>query len=171
LIRFHPIAIKFISLIKNDSRFHFNVIGVGAFELKEKLRDHNISNISFIDKFPSIETEKYVRKSDILYNLYGNNSIKLDFALSNKLYLAATYRKPILVFSGTYMATLSSKYNFGILVDKDLNNLTNKIIDFYDNLNLNYLNNMCSEFLEVVEGEQNNFKFKFNDFVLRKEIL
>ena len=59
------------------------------------------------------DTVNFYNKTDMINNIYGNDSIALTTALSNKLYYSIYLKLPILVCKNTFMSKLSLKYKFG----------------------------------------------------------
>lgn len=119
LIRFMNMNKKIIDYFKNDERFLIQFIGTNAENLKEYVNRNNIKNVRLIDTFNPSETLKYYCQTDVILNLYGNNTPLLDFALSNKLYYAANLYKPILVCPDTYMDRVVSRNKLGFTLDLD----------------------------------------------------
>ncbi|MBL4932597.1 capsular biosynthesis protein [Clostridium paridis] len=113
LVRFMEQNEKVLQFFKNDKRFHLNFIGTNATQLKAFCEKNQINNVTLIDTFDFHETLNYYKNTDLIMNLYGNNTPLLDYALSNKLYYSACLYKPILVCEGTYMEKVSEKYGIG----------------------------------------------------------
>lgn len=158
LIRFHEINKKIIDLFLNDNRFEISFIGKNALELQEYINKKRANNIILLDAFPPEDTFKYVRSTDCILNVYGNHNPLLDFALSNKLYLSAAFKKPIIVSSDTYMEKYSIGYGFGFALNFDDSNIKDKLFNFYSNLDNSFEKN-CSKFIDDVIKENE----KFND--------
>ena len=72
--------------------------------------------------------------TDMINNLYGNNSMLLDYALSNKLYYAALLGLPILVSPDTYMEEVACSYGFGYSVNINSDTVCDDIYNYYKNL-------------------------------------
>lgn len=113
LIRFMEQNKRIIQFFKNDKRFHINFIGTNAETLQPYCKENGVENVTLIGTFNPTDTLSYYNKTDLIMNLYGNHTPLLDYALSNKLYYAASLHKPILVCEDTFMETISEKYDIG----------------------------------------------------------
>ncbi len=169
LIRFNEQNLKFINLFQGDSRFRIRFIGKGANNLKilAEKRNYNLKNIEFIDKFSPKETQKYIEETDIIFNLYGNNTPLLDYALSNKLYYSAQFLKPVLVCKGTAMEDIAvKKYNFGFTFDMEKKEEKERLYYYYKNIKLKTLKQNCDLFLKKVEEENSKTILEMENFLL-----
>lgn len=164
LIRFHEQNKKVILKFKNDSRFVLRFIGKDAYALKEFCENNNINNVELIDRFPPEKTLDYYYETDIIYNLYGNNTPLLDYALSNKLYYAAKFKMPILVCPKTYMEEVSIQNGFGFKFDLDDLEANDNLYQYYQNIDWNIFREKCNMFLEKVTEENINFNKRIKDF-------
>lgn len=154
LIRFMEQNKKILKFFKNDNRFCINFIGTNANQLKKFCCDNNINNVNLIDTFNSELTLNYYEKTDIIMNLYGNNTPLLEYALSNKLYYSACLYKPILVCDNTYMEKVSKKYNIGFTIKMKSEKEKDELYEFMKKLDRkNFINN-CNRFMEEVLNEQ-----------------
>ncbi|TCI71259.1 MULTISPECIES: capsular biosynthesis protein [unclassified Exiguobacterium] len=165
LIRFNEQNKKMIIKFKNDDRFLLKFIGTGANHLKSFCDFHNVRNVVLIDKFPPEKTIEYYYESDIIYNVYGNNTPLLDYALSNKLYYAAKLGMPILVSPYTYMEEISLKYGFGYSFDLENNNACTELYDYYNNINWIDFRKNTEAFVNIINTENENFKKMVKEFL------
>ena len=148
---------KLLLHLKNDSRFFLSFIGTRALELKSFCEANGIKNVVLADRFSPKEILNYYEEADIVNNLYGNHTPVLDYALSNKLYFAAALGMPILTCDGTFMSKVSHKYEFGIDVDLDSEDVADHIFNSYSRINWDNLLNKTSLFLNEVERQQKEF--------------
>lgn len=111
---------KLIDLVNLDDRFEFHIYGTGVAEKSLHLYTEALNNerIKMFGSYEPIEKEEIVKKVDILFNAYGNGRPLLDYALSNKLYEAMYYHKPLLTSPNTYMTELGGKMVFAIDFNK-----------------------------------------------------
>ncbi len=156
-VRFLPQLKKYILKFKNDNRFSLKFIGKGADELKDFCKENAVKNVFLKDYFNPNETYKYYEETDIVFNLYGNNTPLLDYALSNKLYFSAIYKKPIIVCPNTYMEKLSIEYNFGIVVDLNNENAVNDLYETYNSINEEKFENGANDFINKSKEENELF--------------
>lgn len=165
LIRFYDQLHKFILTFKNDQRFELRFFGKGANELKSFCLENDVHNVILKDQFDPSETIKFFYESDVVFNLYGNNTPLLDYALSNKLYYAAQFGMPILVCPNTYMETISQTYGFGYSVNYNENNIPNSFYEYYKSIQWDIFYQNCDEFINKVNNENMIFLTKVKDFI------
>ena len=167
LIRFMEQNKKIINFFKNDSRFHLNFIGTNANNLEEYCKEMNVENVTLIDTFPPQQTLDFYKKTDLIMNLYGNNTPLLEFALSNKLYYSALLYKPILVCNDTYMSNITQKYNLGFtLLLKDKGEL-DELFSYIINLNRHEYIESCDSFIENVNIENDKTIKEISNRILK----
>lgn len=152
---------KLLLALKNDPRFHISFIGTRGDELYPFCEENEIQNVTLVDTFKSVQTLDFYENADFVNNLYGNHTPVLDYALSNKLYYAATLNIPILVCEETFMEDISHKYHFGVTVNLDNpEKLGDYLFESYQNIDWNQLDNGTNKFIKHVESQQNQFEEK-----------
>lgn len=169
--RFYEVNKKFMMSLKNDNRFLIQYFGTGSNVLRDFALENNINNTKFIDGFPIEKTGELLNETDILNNVYGNNDIALDTALSIRLYYAIYLNKPILTSENTYTSKKAKELNLGL--DINVNNgdsFGNEIIKWYNNLDLKEINKLTEEELIRIEGINKRFYIKLGK-VLENEII
>jgi len=122
---------KLLNLFKNDERFILQYYGTQSEKLKEYSENNNINNVDFHGRFTPNKTSEFYLNTHIINNVYGNGSMELTTALSNKLYFAASLHMPILVSPKTFMEEVTLKYGFGFSVDLEDSEITDKLYDWY----------------------------------------
>lgn len=157
---------QLISKLKNDNRFILSFIGTNAIALENFCKKNNVTNVILRDTFNDKDTQKLYENVDIVNNLYGNNTPVLDYALSNKLYIAAALNKPILVCPNTYMETITIQYGLGHTVDiNSSTNIGDEIFNYYNNINWNTFYKNCNDFNRKVALEQSSFIENITRFI------
>lgn len=113
-------CMKLMELVANDTRFCFEFYGTSPMEkvLQDKAKIIKCKRIVFHGGYAPEEKGNIIQKVDILFNAYGNGCALLDYALSNKLYDAYLYVKPILTSPGTYMSEMAGPLSFELDFDK-----------------------------------------------------
>lgn len=157
-VRFFDINKKLLNVFKNDSRFEICYFGTNAEVLESYCEENLIKNVSFHSSFPVEETNKFIQRTDIINNIYGNNKNSLDYALSIRLYYSIYYQIPILVSSKTYMAEIVNKYKIGYVVDIIDDDLPNRIYNWYYSIDFDEFATNCKKALEEIE--LSNLKFE-----------
>lgn len=155
---------KVLLRFNNDTRFLIQYIGRGYEALIPFCESNGINNVHIEGMFPQEKTLYYYENTDIILNLYGNNTPTLDYALSNKLYFAAQMEKLILVCPHTYMAEISIKNGFGFVFDVDDESAPEKLYEFYMALDRKKLHEDCRLFLNKVSNDMNVYDEKIRAF-------
>ena len=120
-VRYLEECIKVVNVFKNDTRFLLQFFGSGSEKIEKYCHENNIKNTRFHGRFKLCETVHFYNITDIVNNVYGNDSIGLTTALSNKLYYCLSLKIPILVSEGTYTEEFSKKYGFGFVFRNEKN--------------------------------------------------
>ena len=108
---------EMIDNLANDERFVMNFVGPNFERIQEYCNKNNIENVNFHGRFERSETVKFYNETDIIFNIYGNDTINVKTALSNKLYYSMRFGIPILVSPDTFMEKITHKYNIGFTFD------------------------------------------------------
>ena len=134
---------------KTVSRF----IGRNSEKYATFLKENNITNVELLGEFKPNEINKFFSNTNLVMNLYGNNSDHVRFALSNKLYFAARNKIPILVNSNTYMAKIVKEYGLGIVIDYKVDDVKEKIQTEYGSIDWKKFEKNCEGFIKKVEKD------------------
>lgn len=156
-VRFFEQDKKVLRYFGNDKRFFVRYFGIGANILKQFCKEHNIHNTYFHDRFPPEKTLDFYTNTDFIINLYGSGTPLLDYALSNKLYYAATLGIPILVCPGTYMEKVAVGNGFGFTVDFSDNNTKEKLITYFRSIRHDSFVKQCNEYMKTVDVENHKW--------------
>lgn len=156
-IRFIDINKKLLQLFSNNDKFQLNYYGRGSEVLRNYCENESIKNVDFYGSFNPNQTIDFYKRTDLINNIYGNNSNYLDFALSNKLYYACQCYIPILVCKNTYMSEVVEDYNLGFVFDIDNPNEPNRLYDWYNHFDWNDFIEGCNSFLSIVEKENEDY--------------
>ena len=140
------------ALVQRDNRFVMHIHGLQTVP-KEIMEFAECSNISIYGLFDPSQKKEIINSVDILFNVYGNGTPLLDYALSNKLYDSLQYFKPILTSPGTYMAEIAGPLSFE--VDFSNKRLLDDLYNWYRNLNESSIEEYAKGKLMEVKRENN----------------
>lgn len=157
---------KLMRLVSKDSRFRFDFYGTSDQEsiLKEAANELQTDRIAFHGAYEPKQKGEIIQKVDILFNAYGNGCPLLDCALSNKLYDALIYRKPILTSPDTYMAEMAGPLAFPI--DLSDETVLDKLYNWYQMIDGREADTYAAQMMERIEKENNETKRKIADCIL-----
>ncbi len=160
-VRFYDRNKKLLDVFKNDSRFELHYYGKGAEILEEYAKENGITNTVFHGSFPVCDTAKYLEQIDIINNLYGNDTLNLQKAISIKFYHALYSRIPILVCDNTYVGVLAKDLGIGFEVRKIDCFMKEALYDWYTSLSFQTLVSSCDRFLQQAMCENKMLKNVF----------
>lgn len=125
---------RLMEMVNRDERFAFHFYGSGPSEaaLRAYGEELGCPRIRFFGAYKGAEKGKIVQKVDILFNIYGRGTPLLDTALSNKLYDALYYRKPLLTSPGTFMEEMGGELAFSL--DLETSTALDRLWDWYQAL-------------------------------------
>lgn len=166
-VRFFDMDKKILTLFANDNRFCICYYGRGSDILEKYCIERNIRNANFYGSFSPEMTIDFYKNTDLINNLYGNNSPYLDFALSNKLYHTGQLYIPILTCPDTYMANITDKYQMGFTFDVNDSKSPDKLYRWYRNLDWNQLKKGCDSFLSDVRSAEDTYQQKIHEFLIK----
>lgn len=158
---------KLMKLVASDPRFVFDFYGTSDIEttLKEIADEFKCDRIVFHGAYTPTEKAMILKKIDILFNAYGNGCPLLDCALSNKLYDALIFLKPILTCKNTYMTEMAGPLAFPI--DLTNENALNDLYEWYQDIDGMQVEEFAKHKLEIIERENNETKEKIVDSILK----
>lgn len=118
---------KLIDLVAKDPDFEFFFYGneIGGDEIRKYVDEVNCDRIQMKGTFEASEKERIYNESSLVFNCYGNDSLLLTKAISNKHYDAALYQRPLLVSPDTLMEELAGEFAYAVSFEnlKDLESL------------------------------------------------
>lgn len=155
---------KLLRILGNDVRFELQFIGKESERLIQFCEENNIRNVKIIGKYPAEGVLGFYDGVDVINNWYGNDTPNLDYALSNKLYLAAQLHIPILVSKGTYMETVAVGGGFGCSMDLEKGDCPESLYDYYQGIDWASFATNCDLFMDRVRHEDQVFTGRAKGF-------
>ena len=161
---------KLIALLCNDTRFNLLFAGTGAEALEPFCKQIGASNVTLSGRFDPSTMFSLYSSVDIVNNLYGNNTPLLDYALSNKLYVAAELGLPILVCPNTAMESETQRFGTGFTVDldgydRDENSLGDEICAYYHGLDAEEFLRGCDSLIGAANSDNELYVKRFRQYL------
>ncbi|EKU49990.1 capsular polysaccharide synthesis enzyme [Staphylococcus massiliensis] len=150
--RFFNVHENLLMKLKNDDRFVLQYFGTGSERLAQFAKENDINNVKFLGGFPIEETPRLLDETDILNNVYGNNDIALDTALSIRLYYAIYLRKPILTSPNTFTSKKAHDLSLGFDVNLENDKLGDEIWDWYSQKLYQIVNHKVEKEIKEIEN-------------------
>lgn len=148
---------------KDDFELTFSGIGLTLEKLEKLVKDNAYSNVEFTGKYKK-EDEDVIVKNATLLNVCMESNMVSNYLLSNRLYLAARLKRPLISFDGSYQANLIQKYNLGLIVKRS-DILSEKIKGYIASFNPEEFEVGCQKFLDDVKRDLLIFIGKMNNFI------
>ena len=105
-----------IDLVVKDERFVFHFYGRESErkEISSYIDTLKNDRIKYFGKYTPDEKANIINSIDLLFNVYGNETPLVKYAISNKFYDSLYYKKPLLTSPDTFMSLQSGEYSFDI---------------------------------------------------------
>lgn len=115
-IQYVKYCMRLIKLVESDERFEFHFYGLegGTLETTNYVNGLKNPRITMKGRFKPEEKEIIFHNSDLIFNCYGNDNNIVKYAISNKYYDAAYYRRPLILSPDTAMSRLTDRFGFPI---------------------------------------------------------
>ncbi len=159
-VRFFERNKRMLDVFANDPRFELHYYGTKADVLREYAEEKGICNTDFHDSFPVEDTKKYLERVDVINNLYGNDTINLQKAISIKFFHALYSRIPILVCPNTYVGRLAQDVGIGYEVTDINEQFKEDFYRWYRDLDYSTLQQSCESFLKQAISDNKQFEEK-----------
>lgn len=165
-VQYYDQNIQFITLIKNDSRFQYHIWGDGADleRIKVYILENCATNVFVHGRYDNSIKNKIYQNVDIIFNVYGNSTINLRSAVSNKFYDAAAYCKPVLVSEGTAM----EKELGALAITINSQTTADELFNTFQSLDREALHEQAKHILAQVDKDMKVFEDRMKQILLEK---
>ena len=154
-----------IEQLSNNENYEIVFAGKGqTLEcLKRIVEERKYTNVKFLGSYKKENEDSIVENATFINVCMGHNMIS-DFLLSNRLYLAARMKKPLISFDGCYQAEIINKYYLGLVVKED-ELLPMKLQEYINTFNADRFALGCTDFLREVHDELQIYYNKLDSFL------
>lgn len=165
-VRYAAMNEAIVRQLANQDDFELRYIGNGAAEqfLHELAHELKANNIVFHSRFDPQHKPDFYLDADLTNNVYGNRTIEVQYALSNRLYESAYYGRPILTSSQTMMCKTVTEYGLGFGVELPGDDLREAVAAYRKMFDYRRFRNGCRQFLAKVRRDDEIFRQKLADF-------
>lgn len=155
-----------IEQLSNNNLYELIFSGKGVtLEYLEKLvEERGYSNVTFTGRYKKDEEDAIVEAATFLNVCMGDSMIS-NYLLSNRLYLAARLKRPLISFDDCYQAEIIQKYNLGMVIKRS-DVLSEKIKEYVICFDSELFINGCNTFLNKVKSELKLFSNMMEEFAM-----
>ena len=153
-IRYEEVNSEIIKKLANDQRFELHYYGREqqiAANLKALTSEIGAKNIFFHGEYQPEDRYDFVRKTDILHNIYYDNNAM--FAISNKYYDGIIFKIPQICMQGAFMATKAEEGKVGMAANPFEDDFAEKLYSYYTSTEKQEFYENCDRELERVIKE------------------
>lgn len=155
-IRDEKINIEIIKKISLDGRFELHYYGreqQTALNLKKYVVERNIKNIFFHGEYNPEDRYRFILQTDIIHNVYFDDNMML--AMGNKYYDGIIFKIPQICMENSFMGEKVVQAKVGLACNPYLDCFTDKVFDYYKNLDKDNFNKNCDLELKEILNEYN----------------
>lgn len=152
------INIAFVDSVSNSAAVSVAFHGQGDInEAIEKYIDQKqIKNVTLTGRYVRCEEAAFYERASFVNVLRYSDGINNRTALPNRLYNSAVAGRPMLAFSGTYLADVVSEASLGLVVDS-FDCIEEKLVAYAKSFNSDVFDRNRRLFLEAVVAENQDF--------------
>lgn len=162
-IQYANYCMNLIKLVEKDERFEFHFYGPegGSLEITNYVNALNNPRITMKGRFKPEDKEKIFGCSDLIFNCYGNDNNIVKYAISNKYYDAAYYRRPLIVSQDTAMSRLSDRFAFPI--DLKITGNLNSLYEWYGRIDSEQFEQYCISVIDSAAADNSKLEKLIKD--------
>ncbi|MEG1884468.1 MAG: hypothetical protein RR224_12245 [Clostridia bacterium] len=153
-IRHEALNREIIRKLSNDDRFELHYYGreeKTALNLKQYAAEIGATNIFFHGEYQPEDRYQFVRRTDLIHNLYRDTNTML--AMANKYYDGIVFNLPQLCMKGSYMGECCRTAGVGLECDPYDDGFADLIYQYYQQIQWNEFEKHCNSELERVMKE------------------
>lgn len=158
-----------IQKLGNNIVYDLNFYGDGPAlsYLKNTVDSLKFTNIHFYGRYKKEDEDSIVEECDMLNVCMGNDMIS-NFLMSNRIYLGARLRKPLISYEGSYQADIIQKYHLGLVLSES-DSLDSAIKKYWREFDEKAFMFGCKSFLESVEVDMLIFSENVSTFIRKQQ--
>lgn len=166
-VRYYEENVALIEKLKNEFRYQLWYIGqpIKSCDLEGYCKANEITNASFVGKYDNSQKPELYKTIDIINSIYGDDSLEVTTALPNRLYEACLFKKPIISSKGTYLGEVIDKYNLGLVIDVEHDDVLTMLNDYVSGFDPNEFLQGCESFLEDIKKDDEILYAKLREFI------
>lgn len=166
-VRYFDVNSLLIDQFKNNQNYHLLYIGTpfSDCDLSGYAKTTGAINVEVIGKYNNDDKAKLYMGIDIINSMYSLRSSEVQYAIPNRVYDAALFKKPIMTTKGTYLSEMVEKYKLGFSVDPFTENIPEKVQEYLDHFDSNEFLQSCNTFLNMIYDDEHMLNQKIMEFI------
>lgn len=156
--------ISLMNIFGNDSRFILHIYGYGCDNEKVIEYSKKFSNVVIKGEYLNDEKLRFYDFADLICYNYPS-TFNCNYALANKYYDSLIFKKPLIGNIVTYSGKLIIEKNLGISLSFEDLNFSDKVFEYYSNINEDLFNKAINEEINIVLEEDKLYLNKIEEFV------
>lgn len=160
-----------ISKLKNE--FRYQLWYLGKADIKNNLdgycKANGVTNVSFVGKYINSQKAELYKNMDMVNAIYGDDSLGKRSLLPTRLYDACLLRKPIIASRNTFLGEVIERYNLGLVVDVDEDDVLSAINEYVEDFDIAEFDLGCCEFLSDVQNDEDTLFGCLRQFIKDKK--
>ncbi len=166
-VRYYDVNTALIKCMQGHS--DIKIVYYGAMyddcDLVSYVKDNHFQNVEFYGIYQNDEKPDIYKNMTFINSIYSLDSKEVAYAIPNRLYDAALYKKPIIVAKGTYLSYIVEQYGIGLAVNVYEDNIYELLRDFLNKFDGIKFNENCQSFLDEVMKDDLCFMRKTETFL------
>lgn len=165
-VRYFDVNSLLIKAFSDKTNYRMLYIGTpfSDCDLDSYAKEIGAKNVTVVGKYDNSNKAKLYKDIDIINSMYSLSSSEVQYAIPNRLYDAALFKKPLMTTKGTYLAEIVNEYGLGFSVDPFTDNIpeiVNMYIKAFDKLTFQ---KACERFLATVVKDEDNMRKRVVEF-------
>lgn len=155
-IRHYDVNKSLIDRISGDERFELHYYGreqKDALDLKAYTKSIGASNVFFHGEYNPEDRYEFVKRTDLIHNIYDGQNENMAMAMGNKYYDSIIFRIPQLCNVGSFMGEMAFSNGVGFMADPASPDFCDCVYNYYTELNHMSFSDACNNELERVLAE------------------
>lgn len=166
-LRYFDVNSILINQFKDKPNFRLLYVGT-AFadcDLATYVKITGADNVEVRGKFNNMDKAKLYKNIDIINAMYSIKLLEVQYALPNKVYDVALFKKPIMTTKNTFLAEIVEKYKLGFSVDPFTDNIPDKVQEYLAHFDADEFLHACNTFLRIVNEDEQRLEQKIWEFI------
>lgn len=168
-VRYFDVNKALIDQLGNKTNFEIEYYGTmyDDCDLQTYISEKNVHNVFLFGEYNNADKPTIYQKITFINSIYSLRSKEVKYAIPNRLYDAAIYKKPIIASKHTFLGDVVEQYHLGFTIDIENDDFEKSINEYIKNYDTKDFTISCERFLADVSDEQKKYHQIIRDFISR----